>query len=269
LGGRYLQRAAVAASMVTAVAVAPGCGGTRRVAGGAPEAGASTAAAAPAAQPAVVAGVAAPVSSSSAAPAPGSGPAGPTAGALPAPTPGSSPAVAPPTAPSPEVAVSIEATVRPALLDAARAADRRQQFARAVAKISSQLGAPISAGQALRDMPCGGWSGPDCPNLTLGLEIVKACAPVVASFHRKRTPEIAAVLAEAVTIHAVWHDAYGYVRKVKKKGPGYTYAGCLFSRCDAGDMKNGQVDGVLYQVGRLLGTATGPACGPECTLGDL
>ena len=49
-------------------------------------------------------------------------------------------------------------------------------------------------------------------------------------------------------------------------GPGYTYAGCLFSKCDPGNLKNGQIDGILYQVGRLLGVMNGPACGPSCTL---
>ncbi len=172
-------------------------------------------------------------------------------------------------APSPEPAVSLDDALRSALVDLARAGARRRQFARAVVKISTELGAPISEAQAMREMPCGGWSGPDCSNLTLGLEMARVCAPVIASFHKKRTAEIATVLAEAVSVHAIWHDAYGYVRKVKKKGPGYTYAGCLFSRCDPNDLKNGQVDGVLYQVGRLLGALTGPACGPECKLGDL
>ena len=111
-------------------------------------------------------------------------------------------------------------------------------------------------------MPCGGWSGPGCPNLTVSLEIAKQCAPVIASFHRKRTADILSVMVQAVSIHSIWHDAYGYVRRVKQKGPGYTYAGCLFSGCDVNDVKNGQIDGLLYQVGRLLGTPTGPACGP-------
>jgi hypothetical protein len=165
-------------------------------------------------------------------------------------------------------AALLDAALRPALLDESRAAARREQFGRAVALISAQLGAPISAEQALRDMPCGGWSGPDCPNLTGGIEVVQASAPVVASFHGRRTADIVAVLPEAVSLHAVWHDAYGYVRRVKKKGPGYTYAGCLFSRCDAENVDNGQVDGVLYQVGRLLGKQSGPPCGPSCQLDD-
>jgi hypothetical protein len=165
--------------------------------------------------------------------------------------------------------VSLDEALRSALIDLARSAARRREFARAVVKISTELGVPIPEAQAMREMPCGGWSGPDCSNLTLGLEIARVCAPVIASFHNKRTAEIASVLAEAVSVHAVWHDAYGYVRRVKKKGPGYTYAGCLFSRCDPADLENGQVDGVLYQVGRLLGALTGPACGPECKLGDL
>ena len=143
---------------------------------------------------------------------------------------------------------------------------RRARFAHAVAVISADLGSPISEQTALHDMPCGGWSGPQCSNLTVGLEIAKTCAPIVASFHRKRTAEIATVLAEAISIHSVWHDAYGYVRQKLKKGPGYTYAGCLFSRCDPGSFKNGQVDGILYQAGRILGLFTGPECGPECTL---
>jgi hypothetical protein len=165
-------------------------------------------------------------------------------------------------------AVLIESALRPALLDDSNAAARREQFGRAVALISAQQGAPISAEQALRDMPCGGWSAPDCPNLAVGIEIVQASAPVVASFHGRRTADIVAVLPEAVSLHAVWHDAHGYVRRVKKKGPGYTYAGCLFSRCDAENVENGQVDGVLYQVGRLLGSQSGPPCGPSCQLGD-
>ena len=115
-------------------------------------------------------------------------------------------------------------------------------------------------------MPCGGWSGPECSNLTVGIEIAKTCAPIVASFHRKKTAEIAGVLAHAISIHSVWHDAYGYVWRTTKKGPGYTYAGCLFSACEPGDLKNGQVDGILYQVGRLIGAIDGPACGPGCTL---
>ncbi|HLU67421.1 MAG TPA: hypothetical protein VKZ63_14145 [Kofleriaceae bacterium] len=135
-----------------------------------------------------------------------------------------------------------------------------------MAAISAELGTPISAERALEDMPCGGWSGPDCSNLTVGLEIAKTCAPIIASFHRKKTAEIAAVLAEAISIHSVWHDAYGYVRRKTGAGPGYTYAGCLFSGCDPGDLENGQVDGILYQVGRLLGVMTGPACGPSCSL---
>ena len=145
-------------------------------------------------------------------------------------------------------------------------ADRRAHFARAVAAISQEVGAPITGDQALADMPCGGWSGPDCSNLTVGIEIAKTCAPIVASFHRKKTADIAGVLAQAISIHSVWHDAYGYVWRTKKKGPGYTYAGCLFSKCDPGDLKNGQVDGILYQVGRLIGAVTGPECGPGCTL---
>ena len=74
------------------------------------------------------------------------------------------------------------------------------------------------------------------------------------------------VLARAISIHSVWHDAYGYVWRTTKKGPGYTYAGCLFSACEPGDLKNGQVDGILYQVGRLIGAVEGPECGPGCTL---
>ncbi len=144
--------------------------------------------------------------------------------------------------------------------------DRREQFARAVAAISQQLGQPITGEKALADMPCGGWSGPECSNLTVGIEIAKTCAPIVASFHRKKTADIAGVLARAISVHSVWHDAYGYVWRTTKKGPGYTYAGCLFSDCDPGNLKNGQVDGILYQVGRLIGTTRGPACGPSCTL---
>ena len=255
-GSRLVGAVAVVAAALAIV----GCGGTRRVGGpaaaltgGAALPGEASpvepAAAAVAPAPAVTAVVAAP-------PAESRGPALPAA------------AVATP-APSPEPAVSLDDALRSALVDLARAGARRRQFARAVVKISTELGAPISEAQAMREMPCGGWSGPDCSNLTLGLEMARVCAPVIASFHKKRTAEIATVLAEAVSVHAIWHDAYGYVRKVKKKGPGYTYAGCLFSRCDPNDLKNGQVDGVLYQVGRLLGALTGPACGPECKLGDL
>jgi hypothetical protein len=183
--------------------------------------------------------------------------------------PSPSPALSRKEPPAPRNAdVALDQRLRPSLLQPTRARDRRQAFARAVAKISSDLRVPISPQQALRDMPCGGWSGPDCSNLAVGIEIAKICAPVIASFHRKRTAEIVAVLLEAVAIHAVWHDAYGYVRRVKKKGPGYTYAGCIFSRCDPNDLKNGQVDGLVYQVGRLLGATRGPACGPDCTLGD-
>ncbi|HKE14751.1 MAG TPA: hypothetical protein VKB80_07800 [Kofleriaceae bacterium] len=297
--GGWRSSSAVAASLVAAALIGVGCGGVRRVGQAGPEPVASAAApagmgtggaagsagvpaapaaaAAPVAAPRVVAAspaVAAPASGGPVAPGTETGPvsgisAGSPTGSLPAPTPGSSPAAAPLAASAPPASISLEAVLRLAMVDAAKTAARRQQFAHAVAKISAQLGAPISAEQALRDMPCGGWSGPECSNLTLGLEMVRACAPIVASFHGKRTAEIAAVLAEAVAIHAVWHDAFGYVRRIKKKGPGYTYAGCLFSRCDPNDLKSGQVDGVVYQVGRLLGTVTGPACGPECTLGDL
>jgi hypothetical protein len=154
------------------------------------------------------------------------------------------------------------------MADAARARERRRAFGRAVAKISADLKVPISEEQAMREMPCGGWSGPTCSNLTTGLEIAKTCAPVIASFHRRRTADIVKILVEAASIHSIWHDAYGYVRAKKKKGPGYTYAGCLFSRCDPADLKNGQVDGLLYQVGRLLGSLAGPACGPDCSLSD-
>jgi hypothetical protein len=143
---------------------------------------------------------------------------------------------------------------------------RRARFAHAVAVISADLGSPITEQAALADNPCGGWSGPQCSNLTVGLEIAKTCAPIVASFHRKKTAEITTVLAQAISMHSVWHDAYGYVRHKLKKGPGYTYAGCLFSRCDPGSFKNGQVDGILYQAGRILGLFTGPECGPDCTL---
>jgi hypothetical protein len=153
-----------------------------------------------------------------------------------------------------------------ALLRPSNLRDRQQQFADAVAAISSELGKPISARRALEDMPCGGWSGPDCSNLTFGLEIAKTCAPIIASFHRKRTAEVMVVLAEAISIHSVWHDAFGYIHRKLGTGPGYTYAGCLFSKCDAGNFKNGQVDGLLYQVGRLLGLLSGPPCGPSCAL---
>ncbi|HTE52222.1 MAG TPA: hypothetical protein VK698_15325 [Kofleriaceae bacterium] len=172
------------------------------------------------------------------------------------------------TAPERDVIATLDGKLRPMLTDAARARERRRAFARAVAKISAELKVPISEAQAMREMPCGGWSGPSCPNLTVGLDIAKVSAPVIASFHRKRTADIVPAMVDAVAIHSVWHDAYGYVRRVKKKGPGYTYAGCLFSRCDPDDLKNGQVDGLLYQVGRLLGAQTGPACGPACTLPD-
>ncbi len=269
-----------AVALVAAAACSIGCGGTRRVGGaaaaepaGVAEAGASTA------EPGRDGEGAAVSAPAPAEPVPAQPVSAAPASVGPAPPAAPSPAEAPPAgargAPSPAVAaepvaaVSIEAALRSALVDLTRAAARRRQFARAVAKISAELGVPIKEEQAMREMPCGGWSGPDCSNMTRGLEIARACAPVIASFHRKRTAEIATVLAEAVSVHAIWHDAYGYVRRVKKKGPGYTYAGCLFSRCDPADLENGQVDGVLYQVGRLLGALTGPACGPECKLGDL
>jgi hypothetical protein len=180
------------------------------------------------------------------------------------------PPAVPPPAPVVEAPAPAEPVAEPdldkALNQPERISDRRSEFARAVAAISNQLGAPISSDKALEEMPCGGWSGPDCTNLTLGIEIAKTCAPIVASFHRKKTADIAVVFAEAISIHSVWHDAYGYVWRKHKVGPGYTYAGCLFSKCDPGDLKNGQVDGILYQVGRLLGLLEGPACGPGCSL---
>ena len=177
----------------------------------------------------------------------------------------SSPPRAPPAAPAPETAGQGEPDLD-SLADAQQIEGRREQFARAVVAISQQVGQPITGEKALADMPCGGWSGPECSNLTVGIEIAKTCAPIVASFHRKKTADISSVLARAISIHSVWHDAYGYVWRTTKKGPGYTYAGCLFSACDPGDLKNGQVDGILYQVGRLIGTTQGPACGPACTL---
>lgn len=175
-----------------------------------------------------------------------------------------------PTIPAPPQSAAADPVTDPAfdepLVAESALEARRARFARAVAAISTELGSPITEEAALADMPCGGWSGPNCSNLTVGLEIAKTCAPIVASFHRKRTVEIATVLAEAISIHSVWHDAYGYVRSRLKKGPGYTYAGCLFSRCDPGSFKNGQVDGILYQAGRLLGIFDGPECGPACSL---
>ena len=238
--------AAVALAAAVGLSIA-GCAGTRRVGAG------------PEPAPSIVSAAAPP---GGAAPAPPAAPAGEST------APGPSIQRQEAVATASEPAISIEDALRAALVDLARQAERRREFGRAVARISAELGVPIAEAQAVRDMPCGGWSGPDCSNLTLGLEIARVCAPVVASFHRKRTAEIATVLAEAVSVHAIWHDAYGYVRRVKKKGPGYTYAGCLFSRCDPEDLENGQVDGVLYQVGRLLGTLAGPPCGPECKLVD-
>lgn len=152
------------------------------------------------------------------------------------------------------------------LTEPAQERGRRERFARAVAAISQEVGSPITGEKALADMPCGGWSGPECSNLTVGIEIAKTCAPIIASFHRKKTADIMGVLARAISIHSVWHDAYGYVWRTTRKGPGYTYAGCLFSACEPGDLKNGQVDGILYQVGRLIGAVEGPECGPGCTL---
>jgi hypothetical protein len=177
----------------------------------------------------------------------------------PHPDPDPDPGAAPPPAAAAEADLDV-------LTEPSHERDRREQFARAVAAISQQIGTPITSDKALADMPCGGWSGPDCSNLTIGIEIAKTCAPIIASFHRKKTADIAGVLAEAISIHSIWHDAYGYVWRTKKKGPGYTYAGCLFSSCDPGNLKNGQVDGILYQVGRLIGAIEGPACGPGCTL---
>lgn len=268
VGSRLLGAVAVMA------ALSIGCAGSRRVGGTA--AGESTATEpAPPDVTAAAPGPSAPVAPTAATPAPVAAPASSatpttsTSGPASISGPASTSGPASLSTPTTEPAVSLDDALRSALIDLARSATRRRQFARAVVKISTELGAPISEAQAMREMPCGGWSGPDCSNLTLGLEIARVCAPVIASFHNKRTAEIATVLAEAVSVHAIWHDAYGYVRRVKKKGPGYTYAGCLFSRCDPADLKNGQVDGVLYQVGRLLGALTGPACGPECKLGDL
>jgi hypothetical protein len=185
----------------------------------------------------------------------------------PAPAPTPAPALAPD--PDPDPGAAPPAAAEPdldSLTEPAQERGRREQFARAVAAISQQVGSPITGEKALADMPCGGWSGPECSNLTVGIEIAKTCAPIVASFHRKKTADIMGVLARAISIHSVWHDAYGYVWRTTKKGPGYTYAGCLFSACEPGDLKNGQVDGILYQVGRLIGAVDGPECGPGCTL---
>ena len=133
--------------------------------------------------------------------------------------------------------------------------------------ISQQFGQPITGEKALADMPCGGWSGPQCSNLTLGIEIAKTCAPIVASFHRKQDRR------HHGRARSRDLGPLGLARRLRlrlahptKKGPGYTYAGCLFSDCDPGNLKNGQVDGILYQVGAAVGITRGPACGPSCTL---
>jgi hypothetical protein len=112
-----------------------------------------------------------------------------------------------------------------------RRATRRQRFARAVEKISRDLGASIDGARALEEAPCGGWSGPGCSNLTLGLEAAKLVAPIAARLYDDRAARIAGVLIEAVTTHSVWHDAFGYVHDKLGRGPGYAYAGCLLSSC--------------------------------------
>jgi hypothetical protein len=163
-------------------------------------------------------------------------------------------------------AAPIAADLPTALAAPERRASRRARFAGAVEQISTALGSPITAERALADMPCGGWSGPACSNLAVGLEAAKLVAPFAARLYDERAAAITQILVEAVSTHSVWHDAFGYVQATLG-GPGYTYAGCLFSRCDAADYTCGQIDGLLYQVGRLLGVLTGPECGPRCTLG--
>ena len=257
---------------VLVAASAIGCGGKRMVGGAAP----ATAAGAAPGTAAAAGGApgAAPATVAAAAPETDPDPeTDPETDPDPDPDPETETVTAPATAPKPvpaaartgrrgaEPADLDQVLTRPASLVA-----RRQQFARAVEALSAGLGKPISAERALEEMPCGGWSGPECSNLTVGLEIAKLSAPVVASFHRKRTADISLVLAEAISIHSVWHDAYGFIRRKTGAGPGYTYAGCLFSKCDPGHDRNGQIDGILYQVGRLLGVISGPACGPDCTL---
>jgi hypothetical protein len=159
-----------------------------------------------------------------------------------------------------------ETDLATALQDPVQRASRRARFAHAVEQISRQLGNPISGERALADMPCGGWSGPACSNLTLGLEVAKLAAPLAARLYDDRAGAVAAVLVEAISIHSVWHDAFGYVQTTLGRGPGYTYAGCLLSRCNPADYTCGQLDGVLYQAARLVGLIDGPECGPGCTL---
>jgi hypothetical protein len=160
--------------------------------------------------------------------------------------------------------IALVATV---LVEPARLLARRQRFARAVVAISTQLGQPIALVTALADMPCGGWSGPGCSNLTIGLEAAKVAMPLIVRMDDEAdAATLLDLLVEAVSIHSVWHDAYGYVWNELGLGQGYIYAGCSLSRCEPGNPLSGQVEGILYQMGRLVGLVQTPECGSSCTL---
>jgi hypothetical protein len=173
----------------------------------------------------------------------------------------------PPVAPVPAPRLAT-ADVASLLLEPVRLRARHQRFGQAVERISTALGQPISAEEAMRDRPCGGWSGPGCSGLTYGLEALKLAAPILTRLYADRLTDVARVLAEAVSIHSIWHDAFGYVHGRLGLGAGYVYAGCLMSSCSPGEAMCGHLDGVLYQVGRLVGVIHGPECGPGCTLAE-
>jgi hypothetical protein len=151
--------------------------------------------------------------------------------------------------------------------------DRRSRFGQAVAALSAKGAKPISAERARREAPCGGWAGPGCSNLTKGLEVSATVIPIAVSMFDLEYGQVAALLAQAVTEHAVWHDAYGYLYRStcaadgkNGQGPGYVYAGCIFGSCDPANPFAGQIDGILYQIARIAGVWPGPACGPKCKL---